>query len=64
MFRKTLAALALTAALLGGACSDNDDPTPTSENNSDQAPPTSQIAPPGNPESGETGTDGANTGGG
>ena len=64
MLRKTFAAMALTAVLFGGACSDNDDPSPTSENNSDPAPSTSQVVPPGNPESGETGTDGSNTGGG
>jgi ABC-type uncharacterized transport system auxiliary subunit len=64
MLRRTLAAVAVATALLAG-CGDKHEPTPTSENNrNQQAPPTSSLTPPGNPNSGETGTGGTNTGGG
>jgi hypothetical protein len=67
MSRRTFASLAVAGLLFGGvagACSESDEPTPNSEQNSDPSPPTSQVVPPGNPQSGETGTDGTNTGGG
>jgi hypothetical protein len=64
MLRKTLAAVAVALIASGlGACK-SADPSPSSENRGDDAPPTSGVVPPGNPPSGGTGTNGTNTGGG
>jgi major membrane immunogen (membrane-anchored lipoprotein) len=65
MLRRTATAVVLAGALLLGACGDKHEPTSTSENNGkQQTTPSSQQVPPGNPSSGETGTNGTNTGGG
>ncbi|HEV7888441.1 MAG TPA: hypothetical protein VGO92_12850 [Acidimicrobiales bacterium] len=67
MLRKTIAAaLAVVAVVLLSACPKDTNPTPSSENRrgTDVYPPTSGVTPPGNPQSGDTGTNGTNTGGG
>lgn len=53
----------VVAGLAGGACTDGDEPTGSSENRGEQQQtPTTGATPPGNPEPGETGTDGSDTG--
>ncbi len=64
MVRRLALALLLALASLGAAaCSDGDEPTRGSENRSDTpSTATSGDVPHNNPSSGETGTDGTDTG--